>query len=147
MSAKTKIVVLHRKEVIYTAVFAGLGILLLVLLLFVFAPAKEEGETVETMNYVAGVYSASVMCGSSAVDVQVIVDENNITSISLVNLDETVETMYPLITPAWDSIKEQVLNKQSTEEITYNADYQYTAMMLLNAIEEALDKAVPTEEK
>lgn len=146
MSAKTKIVVLHMKEVIFTAIFTGLGILLLVLLLFMFAPTKEDGESVETMDYVAGVYSASMMCGSSAVDVQVIVDDNSINSISLVNLDETVETMYPLMEPAFDSIREQVLKKQSTEEITYNADYQYTAMMLLNAIEEALEKAAPIEE-
>lgn len=146
MSAKTKIVVLHMKEVIFTAIFTGLGILLLVLLLFMFAPTKEDGESVETMDYVAGVYSASMMCGSSAVDVQVIVDDNSINSISLVNLDETVETMYPLMEPAFDSIREQVLKNQSTEEITYNADYQYTAMMLLNAIEEALEKAAPTEE-
>lgn len=141
MSAKTKIVVLHRKEIMITAIFTGLAILLLVLLLFAFAPAKENGESVETMTYVAGVYSTSMLCGNNAVDVQVIVDEHNIQSISLVNLDETVETMYPLMKPALESVREQVLKKQSTGEITYNADYQYTAMMLVNAIEEALEKA------
>ena len=56
MSAKTKIVVLHMKELIYTLIFAGLGILLIFLLLFMFLPGKEDGESVETMRYVAGVY-------------------------------------------------------------------------------------------
>ena len=42
MSAKTKIVVLHMKELIYTAIFVGLGILLVVLLLFMFLPKKEK---------------------------------------------------------------------------------------------------------
>ena len=47
MSAKTKIVVLHMKELIYTLIFAGLGILLIFLLLFMFLPGKEDGESVE----------------------------------------------------------------------------------------------------
>ena len=136
MSAKTKIVVLHMKELIYTLIFAGLGILLIFLLLFMFLPGKEDGESVETMRYVAGVYTSSIQFG-----VQVIVDENRIQSVSMVNLDETVETMYPLMEPALENIADQVVEKQTTEGITYNADYQYTSVVLLNAIENALAKA------
>ncbi|MFR4350057.1 MAG: hypothetical protein ACLT3H_00110 [Roseburia sp.] len=141
MSAKTKIVVLHMKELIYTLIFAGLGILLIILLLFMFLPRGKNGDTVETMNYVAGVYTSSVLFGNHTVDVQVIVDESRIQSISMTNLDETVATMYPLMEPALDSIGEQVIEKQSTEGITYNADNQYTSIVLLNAIENALSKA------
>jgi len=141
VSAKTKIVVLHMKELIYTLIFAGLGILLIILLLFMFLPRGKNGDTVETMNYVAGVYTSSVLFGNHTVDVQVIVDESRIQSISMTNLDETVATMYPLMEPALDSIGEQVIEKQSTEGITYNADNQYTSIVLLNAIENALSKA------
>ena len=141
MSAKTKIVVLHMKELIYTAIFVGLGILLIILLLFMFLPKEEEGESVPTMNYVAGVYSSSIMFHDNTVDVQVIVDENRINSVSLVNLDETVTTMYPLMEPAVESIGQQVIEKQSTEGITYNSENQYTSMVILNAIENALSKA------
>lgn len=74
-------------------------------------------------------------------DMQVIVDENRIQSVSMVNLDETVETMYPLMEPALENIADQVVEKQTTEGITYNADYQYTSVVLLNAIENALAKA------
>ena len=42
MSSKTKIVVLHMKEIIYTAVFAVLAIVLILLLLFMFLP-KNKG--------------------------------------------------------------------------------------------------------
>ncbi len=42
MSAKTKIVVLHMKELIYTAIFAALGILFIVLLIMMFLPDKEK---------------------------------------------------------------------------------------------------------
>ena len=38
MSSKTRIVVFHMKEIIYTAIFAALGILLVLLLLFMFLP-------------------------------------------------------------------------------------------------------------
>ncbi len=141
MSAKTKIVVLHMKELIYTLIFVGLGILLVILLLFMFLPREKDGESVETMQYVAGVYSSSIMCGDSTVDVQVIVDENRIQSISMVNLDETVATMYPLMEPALESIGSQVIEKQTTEGITYNAENQYTSIVLLNAIENAVSKA------
>ena len=42
MSAKTKIVVLHMKELIYTAIFAVLGILFIVLLAMMFLPGKDK---------------------------------------------------------------------------------------------------------
>lgn len=141
MSAKTKIVVLHMKELIYTAIFVGLGILLVILLLFMFLPREEKGEAVPTMNYVAGVYTSSVMLNDKTVDVQVIVDENRINAISLIDLDETVITMYPLVEPAVEKISEQVIEKQSTEGITYQSDNQYTSIVILNAIENALSKA------
>ena len=76
MSAKTRIVVLHMKEVIYTAIFVGLGIVLVILLLFMFLPKKQKGDAEPTMQYTAGVYTSSVMMGSQSADVQVIVDEN-----------------------------------------------------------------------
>ena len=64
------------------------------------------------------------------------------------NLDDTVTTMYPLMEPAVESISKQVIEKQSTEGITYNSENQYTSIVILNAIENALSKAQPgqTEE-
>ena len=140
MSAKTKIVVLHMKELIYTAIFVGLGILLIMLLLFMFLPKKEKDKSVETMKYVAGVYTSSILFHDSTLDVQVIVDENRINSISLVNLNETVTTMYPLVEPALEEA-DQITKTQSVENISYQADNQYTTVMLLNAVENALEKA------
>ena len=60
MSSKTKIVVLHLKELIYTAIFAVLGILLILLLIFMFLPDKKEKSAAETMQYTAGVYTSSI---------------------------------------------------------------------------------------
>ncbi len=140
MSAKTKIVVLHMKEMIYTLIFAGLGILLILLLIFMFLP-KESKKTAETMNYVAGVYTSTIQFNDNTIDVQVVVDESKIQSVSLVNLDETVTTMYPLMEPAVQEIASQVCEKQSTDNIAYSEDNPYTSQVIINAIEEALKKA------
>lgn len=146
MSSKTKIVVLHLKELIYTAIFAVLGILLILLLVFMFLPDSKNKSTKETMKYTAGVYTSSIQLNDNAIDVEVMVDDNNINSISLVNLDETTAAMYPLMQPALDNLSQQIYEKQSLENISYEDDNQYTSMVLLNAIQSALDKAVYTED-
>ena len=140
MSAKTKIVVLHMKEMIYTLVFAGLGILLILLLIFMFLPKKRDKST-ETMKYVAGVYTSTIQFNDSTIDVQVAVDESRIESVSLVNLDEAVTTMYPLMESAVENLADQIVTKQSTENISYSEDNQYTSMVILNAVDDALKKA------
>lgn len=145
MSSKTKIVVLHLKELVYTAIFATLGILLIILLIFMFLPNGKEKETKETMTYTAGVYTSSIQLNDNAIDVEVVVDENHINSISLVNLDETTAAMYPLMQPALDNLTQQIYEKQSLEDISYEDDNQYTSMVLLNAIESALEKAAIKE--
>ena len=129
------------KELIYTAIFAGLGILLVILFFFMFLPGKEKERTAETMKYAAGVYTSSILFQDSTLEVQVIVDENRIQSVSLVNLSETVETMYPLVKSALEEMAEQIIKNQSVERISYNPDNQYTSIMLLNAVEKALEKA------
>lgn len=45
MSSKTKIVVLHMKEIIYTVIFAALALLLILLLVFMFLPNKMNLKT------------------------------------------------------------------------------------------------------
>lgn len=149
MSSKTKILVFHMKELIYTGIFVVLGILFIILLAIMFFPGKEEKKDVpsETASiYVPGVYSTSMMLGNHTVDVEVIVDETTIQSVSLKNLDEAVTTMYPLIQPAFDDIANQIEEKQSLEDITYSNDNKYTSLVLLDAISSSLDKAAITIE-
>ena len=66
---------------------------------------------------------------------------NCVQSVSMVNLDETVETMYPLMEPALESISAQIYETQSLDNITYEANNQYTTEVLLMAIEDALNQA------
>ena len=50
--------------------------------------------------------------------------------------------MYPLIQPAIEDIAEQVYEKQSLENIEYSQDNPYTSQIIINAIDDALKKAV-----
>lgn len=159
MSAKTKIVVLHMKELIYTAIFAALGILFIVLLVMMFLPDREktpapdsppadstasEGESVATGSaalYIPGVYTTELVLGNQSIDVEVIVDKNSITSIRMVNLNDAVTTMYPLLEPTFESICSQVYELQTLEGVTYSTDSKYTSLVLLEAIRNSLEKA------
>lgn len=144
MSSKTKIVVLHMKEIIYTTVFVVLGILLIVLLAFMFSP-KSEKKTSGHAKYVPGVYTSTVNIDNMDLEVEVSVDSSHINAIRFSNLDESVATMYPLVQPAIESIADQVYETQSLENISYSQESAYTSQVILNAIEDALKKAEVTE--
>ena len=145
MSSRTKIIVLHMKELIYTGIFIALGILFIVLLAIMFLPSgkkeksREDGQT-ETA-YIPCIYTTSIELGGSVVDVEIVVDENSINSLRLVNLDEAVATMYPLIEPSFEELSGQITENQSLEGITYSDDSRYTSILLLNAVEASLEKA------
>lgn len=140
MSSKTKIVVLHMKEIIYTVVFAVLAIALILLLVFMFLPKSKEAKTDEE-KYMPGVYTSTVTLNNTALEVEVSVDESHINSIRFSNLDETVTTMFPLIQPAIEDIAEQIYDTQSLENIQYSDDNPYTSQLIVNAIDDALKKA------
>lgn len=102
MSSRTKIVVLHLKELLYTGIFVVLGVLFIVLLVIMFLPDKkqETSDIVQENAYIPGIYTTSIQLGGSTVDIEVVVDENHINSLRLNTLDEAVTTMYPLIEPS-----------------------------------------------
>lgn len=167
MSSKTKIVVLHMKELIYTGIFAVLGILFVILLVMMFLPDKEdssqtgaptETETPESQEdtsddasptsdtaslYIPGVYNTELVLGDQTLNVEVMVDKDSITSIQLVNLSDAVTTMYPLLQPAFESLTAQICEQQSLDNISYDADSKYTSLVLLEAIRNSLEKAKP----
>lgn len=141
MSSKTKIVVLHMKEIIYTAIFAVLAIILALLLLFMFRPSGKDTLKPEK-KYIPGIYTSTLTLNNNALEVEVTVDESHINSIRFSNLDESVATMYPLIQPAIEDIAEQVYKTQSLDGIEYSSDNPYTSQNILNAIHTALEKAM-----
>ena len=161
MSAKTKIVVLKMKELIYTAVFVGLAILLIAIGWAMFRGGDDVSDTdtdrsaqatnqtladTDTstnvnIQYLPGIYTSSLPLSGQSLDVEVIVDSKEIKSVRLVDLEEAVAAMYPLMEPTMESLRTQILTQQSIDGITYEDSSKYTAYVLLQAVQAALDKA------
>ena len=167
MSGKTKILVLHMKEVVYTGIFVFLGIIFLILLAVMFLPGRSNetssptssensgivntestlsgdaataGQSV-TANFTPGIYTASLEVSGNNLEMQVIVEQTGITDVSFTHLDETIETMYPLFTPVLENIATQLQNGTALQDITYEDTQKYTANVLLKALEEVLNAA------
>lgn len=133
------------KELVYTAIFLVLGVILVVLLVTMFGTGKKEAPIAESAAYIPGIYTSSIDFKNRSVDVQVIVDKDRIKDISLVDLEDSVAVMYPLMEPTIEHLRDQILEQQSLDGITYETENQYTSAVLLNAIDQALKKAAPSE--
>ena len=156
MSSKTKIIVLKSKELIYTGIFVVLGIILVLLLFYMFSSKSESkgnsttntGTTAEgttTTTYKPGVYTSELNLGGSYMQLSVTVDKDTISHVEISNLDETVTAMYPLVEPSLEDINSQIASVESLDNITYSSDNKYTSIIIIQAIEEALQDAVVVE--
>lgn len=170
MSANTKIVVLRRKELLYTGIFAALGVLFIILLLMLLLPGKDTdasygtpdspddtatempdnvadvstGAVADTGNtYIPGIYTTELILGSETVNVEVIVSDHAITSVNLADPSETLTTMYPLLESTMESLNDQLCEMQDPEQVTYSAETRYTSLVLLEAVKASLEKAKP----
>ena len=130
--SQTKIVVIQKKELVYTGIFAGLAILLLILVLVMFLPSKKDHKTSEGAYYHAGVYNTELVLGDNT---------DQIKSVSFVNLEESVSTMYPLIQPSLAAIEEQLKQGTSIDDIPLSEKSKYTESLLIDGIKSALAKA------
>ena len=147
MSAHTKIVVLRSKELLYTILLLFVGILIILVLLSLFLPSDSDSVSQDSAAlYVPGVYSTTLQLGNAAAQLQVTVDADHINGIELINLDEAVTTMYPLMEPCLDELTAKVLDQQGLDNVSYSSESKYTSIMLLNAISQSLDKAAVQSE-
>lgn len=142
MSSNTKIVVLHMKEIIYTAIFLGLAVVLIILLTVMFRPDKKQADSGDGgKKYTPGIYTSTLSLNDANLEVEVTVDESRINSIRFSNLDESVAAMLPLVQPAIEDIAEQIYDTQSLENIALSEDTPYTSQVILDAISQAVEKA------
>ena len=144
--AKTKIVVIQTKELIYTAIFTEHGILLILLLVFMFLPSKSNNTSKDKQSqnniYTPGVYTSQIELGDSTLNLELVVDADQIKSVSLVNLEKSVATMYPLVKPSLASIEKELIAGTSLEDIPLSEKSKYTETLLIEGIRSALDKAL-----
>ncbi len=143
--AKTKIIVIQMKELIYTAIFAGLGILLIILLTVMFLPSRDKSEDAGQTDaglYKPGVYNSQIALGDTTLNLEVVVDSDQIKSVSFVNLEDSVTTMYPLVKPSLETIEKSLQEGTSIDDITFSEKSKYTESLLVEGIKTALDKAL-----
>lgn len=144
--SRTRIVILQMRELIYTAIFVGLGIILLILLFVMFWPGKggkDEAASVSgqtEQKYEAGVYTKEIQIGDAAVNIQLSLDENNVKAVELVNLDESVSTMYPLMEPTVEKISKQLAAGKAMDEIVVSQESQYTEKIIVEAVSEMMQE-------
>lgn len=152
MSSKTKIVVLHLKELIYTGIFVILGILFIILLFIMFRSDKEtpeetpktpETETedgTQTPIYQPGAYRSALYLEDEAVEINLTVDETQIVSLTMTPPSDKISTLYPLLEPSFNTLSEQICENQSLENVTYAEEATYTSELLLEVIGDTLTK-------
>ena len=147
----TKIIVLQMKQIIKACLFALIGILAIILLIFLFVPktprdsASASGSAAAGSQYVPGTYTASITLSDTPVNVNVTVSSKAITAITMDNLAETQQVFYPLFPTAMQTVANEVVAQQSTD-FTPTGDYPVTAQVLLNAIQQAVDQAKVTNQ-
>ncbi len=139
--SKTRIVVIQMKEIIYTALFAGLAVLLIVLLVFIFKPENTDDANKSEAKYNAGTYTSQLALNNTALNLEVTVDPDRITSIRLVNISDAVTTMFPLLEPALNELETQILEKQSTKDLKISDNSRYTQTLLIDAIDKVISRA------
>lgn len=143
MGSKTRIIILQMKEIIYTLVFVVLALLMIFLFIYMFFLKKdsESAETASAPTYTPGVYTTSLVLGDHPVNLEVTVDAEHINSITAAPLEDSVTAMYPLLESCLETISRQLTSGVPVDQVTYDDSSQYTASILLNAIQSALDKA------
>lgn len=140
--SNTKILILKRKEVLYTGIFLLMGIMLLILL-FCFFSGKSK-ETISNSLYEPGVYSSTVTLGDNEMNISVTTGPNEIYQVEITNLNDSITTMYPLVKPALEDISAQLADGVELSEIQISDDCKYTGLFLLNAIDQTLEPAKKT---
>ena len=134
----TKIIVLRMKELIYTAIFAGVGIILLLLIVYLFVGKQDTAGTNE--RYQAGIYTKDITLGESTASLEVALDTDHIKSVKIVPLDESITTMYPLMEPAVKSVSNQLAAGVAPEEVELTKESKYTQQIIVDAVEEILEE-------
>ena len=150
--SKTKIVILQAREIIYTAIFVGLGILLLIVLFFMFWPSgssskKTAGTYKGNAIYEAGIYNEELTIGESRVELQVTLDEDRVKSVKVVNLDESVSAMYPLMKPSVKNISKQLASGVSIDEVVLSEESQYTEKLVLEKVKDVMKENTAQNKK
>ncbi len=133
----TKFVVVKAKELVKTAVFAVLGVIIIIgLITFFLNMGKDE----DTGLYRDGTYYGEMNVGQETAEIAVTVEDGEISAISMEDPGEAVAAFYPLLETAAEEVGREVVATQSLT-IEVDPENAHSAQLVLNAIAEGLEKA------
>ncbi len=132
----TKFVVVKARELIKTAVFAVLGVIILVGLItfFLHMGTEEDGA------YRDGTYYGEMALGGETAEVAVTIAEGKIANVALEESSESVAVFYPLLETAVEEVEREVVANQSLT-IAVSKQNAASAQVVLDAVAEGLEKA------
>ena len=144
---KPKIFVLHVRQIIKASIFAIIGFLVLLALVYFFSPNNDtiatsdfSLPTIEETGFIPGTYRSKVYLSYRPAFVEVTVDETEIIDITLYPLTQNQELFYPLLTPTMQAISQEILYSQALDfASTY--ENRATSHMLLLAVYDAITQA------
>lgn len=138
----TRIVVIQRKQVMFSAVLVVAGIVFIIFLLFMMMGKKTGSDSIASQNgdakYQAGVYTKDMEFGESTVSLQVSLDSNQVKAVEIIPLDESVTTMYPLMEPAVEHLSDQLAAGVAPENIEYGEESRYTQESIMEVVDNVL---------
>lgn len=142
--AKTKIVVIQMKELFIRQFLPALVYFSsFCLLLCFFRTNQTKKKPVPQSRFnTPGVYTSQIKLGDTTLNLEVAVDADQVKSVALVNLEESVTTMYPLVKPSLESIEKELIAGTKLEDVPLSDKSKYTESLLIEGIRTALNKAV-----
>lgn len=150
MDDKPRIMVIKLKELICTAIFVILAILLIFLLVnAVFFKDNETSTPTETptASYTPGSYTSSFSIGSIPMEVCVKVDSTRIVDISVYPVCNSIQTSasYPFTLASIDKLEQNIIDSQSIDNTYQSSESPYSYSVLIDSIRTAISKATPYE--
>lgn len=132
----SKFMVIKLRELMKTAVFAVLGVAIIVALIYFAVGRLGDSQAV----YNPGVYSSQIELQNGNVLVEVKVGKTKIKKVTVSSDSETVPVFYPLFNTVAEDIGKQVV-KQQTTQLEIEGDGSVTTALILDAVEESLAQA------
>lgn len=136
----TKIMVFHLREIIRTVIFAIIGIIAIIVLVYLFLPRNKPVQERNAAVYLPGTYISQITLKKEPVNVEVKVSDKEIISIELKNMAETQEVFYPLVKPAMERLAAEIVESQNLN-VHISSEDSVTSSVLLQAIKDALNQA------
>lgn len=133
----TKFVVVKARELIKTAVFAVLGVIIIVGLITFFL---HMGDEENTGMYRDGTYYGEMEVGGEVTEIAVEIRDGQIADISMEEPAEAVTVFYPLLETAAEEVGQAVVATQSLT-VEVEPENAHSAQLILDTIAECLKKA------